>query len=370
MDFSKLRSEFPTLNEMVYLDIAYGNPLPNCARDAMIEFLTLQQRKGVSVARSAAFGVIDGLRDKFGALIGASPSEVAFVKNTSEGLNLAANGIAFRRGDNVVLNELEHPNNTHCWLRLQEKGVNVRVARQENGRLDLGDLERMVDDDTRAMAVSSTTNLGFRFDLERLGEICGEHSCHLVVDAIQSLGIESLDVKSLSVDMLSSSTHKGLLGPHGIGFFYCSEEIIEDMEPMSVAGTCYESSASGEKKLKKTAARFEGGNYNYAGVYGASAGLNLVLDLELGGAADRCFSLAEAFREGLRGAGCVVHDSPVEDERSHIVVFSHPSFSCGELGERLERSSVRVSTHYGVVRASFAPFNDASDVEAAIEALG
>jgi selenocysteine lyase/cysteine desulfurase len=120
-----------------------------------------------------------------------------------------------------------------------------------------------------------------------------------VVDAIQSLGVEPLDVRSLGVDVLSSSAHKGLLGPHGIGFFYCSGELIEDMEPMSVAGTCYESSASGEKTLKKTAARFEGGNYNYAGVYGASAGLDLVL--ELGGAAERCFSLAEAFREGVRG---------------------------------------------------------------------
>jgi selenocysteine lyase/cysteine desulfurase len=364
MDLSKLRSEFPTLNEMVYIDIAYGNPLPNRVRDAMIEFLTLQQRKGVSVARSAAFEVVDGLREKFGALVGASPSEVAFVKNTSEGLNLAANGIAFRRGDNVVLNELEHPNNTHCWLRLREKGVDVRVARQEDGRLDLGNLERMVDDDTKVVAVSSTTNLGFRFDLERLGKICGEHSCRLVVDAIQSLGIEPLDVKSLGVDVLSSSAHKGLLGPHGIGFFYCSGEMIEDVEPMSVAGTCYESSASGEKTLKKTAARFEGGNYNYAGVYGASAGL------ELGEVAERCFSLAEAFREGVRGAGCAVHDSPVEEERSHIVVFSHPRLSCEELGERLERSGVRVSTHYGEVRASFAPFNDASDVEAAVEAVG
>jgi selenocysteine lyase/cysteine desulfurase len=368
MNISRLRSEFPTLNEMVYIDIAYGNPLPNRARDAMIEFLSLQQREGVSVARSAAFGVVDGLREKFGTFVGASPSEVAFVKNTSEGLNIAASGIAFRRGDNVVLNELEHPNNTHCWLRLREKGVDVRVVRQEGGRLDLGDLERMVDDDTRVVAVSSTTNLGFRFDLERLGEICGKHSCLLVVDAIQSLGVEPLDVRSLGVDVLSSSAHKGLLGPHGIGFFYCSGELIEDMEPMSVAGTCYESSASGEKTLKKTAARFEGGNYNYAGVYGASAGLDLVL--ELGGAAERCLSLAEAFREGVRGAGCAVHDSPVEDERSHIVVFSHPSLSCEELGGKLERSGVRVSTHYGVVRASFAPFNDASDVEAAVEAVG
>ena len=365
-----MRSEFPTLNEMVYLDIAYGNPLPDCAREAMMEFLNLQQCEGVSVARSTAFGVINGLREKFGDLIGASPSEVAFVKNTSEGLNLAASGIAFQGGDNLVLNELEHPNNTHCWLRLREKGVDVRVEQQKNGRLDLEELDRMVDDDTRAVAVSSTTNLGFRFDLERLGEICGEHSCHLVVDAIQSLGVEPMDVKSLGVDMVSSSAHKGLLGPHGIGFFYCNGDIIEEMEPMSVAGTCYESSASGEKTLKKTAERFEGGNYNYAGVYGASAGLDLVLDLDLGGVARHCFKLAEAFREGLRDAGCVVQDSPVEDERSHIVVFSHPKISCGELGERLERSRVRVSTHYGVVRASFAPFNDASDVEAALKAVG
>jgi len=366
----EVRSEFPIVKAMTYFDIAYGNPLPNCARKNMTHFLSILQKKGCSIARANAYEKLDEARNKFANLINAKPSEIALVKNTSEGLNIAANGIKYEPGDNVVLNELEHLNNMFCWIRLRKKGVEIRIVPQKNGIVELNDISSNVDERTKALSIASTTNLGFRFDLQKLGKICKKVSAYLVVDAIQSLGLEPLDVKKLGVDMLSSSAHKGLLGPHGIGFFYCNEDILDDIEPMSVARISYENIEDPKNaNLKHSAEKFEGGNYNYAGIYGVAAGLNLLAKMDIEEVKRHSFELSEKFREGLMSMGANVTNSLNKEERSHIVTFNLPGKPIEEVKKLLEKNRIRISTHYGIVRASFAHYNTISEVENSLEII-
>jgi len=370
LKINEIRTQFPIVNEMAYFDIAYGNPLPKCTRDAMTLFMSILQKKGCSIARAKAYEKLDEARYNFANLINASVSEIAFVKNTSEGLNFAANGIQFNPGDNVVLNELEHLNNTFCWLRLRKKDVEVRIVPQNNGIVEVDEIASNVDSRTKAVAVASTTNLGFRFDLEKLGKICKENSAYFIVDAIQSLGIEPLDVKKVGVDMLSSSAHKGLLGPHGIGFFYCNEEILDEIEPLNVARTCYEPFEDPRTaKLKYSAVKFEGGNYNYAGVYGVAAGLKLLEQMDIDEVAKHSFELSEKFRKELITLGVNVTNSPKKEERSHIVTFNLPGKSVEKVKNILDENNVRVSAHYGVVRASFTHYNTIDEVKKALKIL-
>lgn len=367
----QLRSEFPVMERLTYLDMAYGNPLANSVRTAMEEYMEAFQRDGVSVARARAYGVLDEVRAKFAALVGAEASEVAFVKNTSEGLNIAAAGLRIAAGDNVVLNELEHPNNTHCWNLLREKGVEVRTVPQRMGRVDVEDIIAAIDSKTRAVAVASTTNMGFRFDLERIGKACHEESALLIVDAVQSLGIEPFDAKKAGVDVFSTSAHKGLLGPHGIGFLCCNEEALGEINPPYVAGISYEKApGTGEAILKRTAARFEYGNYNYMGGYAMVAALGILEKVGIEAIYGHCLELTNVFREGIHDLGVTVLDSPVESERTNIVAFKVEGRESAEVRERLLERDVMLSAHYGDLRASFALFNNESDVEIALEALG
>jgi cysteine desulfurase/selenocysteine lyase len=367
----ELRSEFPVLKRLTYLDMAYGNPLANSVRTAMEEYMEAFQRDGVSVARARAYGVLDEVRAKFAALVGAEASEVAFVKNTSEGLNIAASGLHVEAGDNVVLNELEHPNNTHCWNLLREKGVEVRTVPQRMGRVDVEDINAAIDSKTRAVAVASTTNMGFRFDLERIGKACHEESALLIVDAVQSLGIEPFDAKKAGVDVFSTSAHKGLLGPHGIGFFCCNEEALGEINPPYVAGISYEKApGTGEAMLKRTAARFEYGNYNYMGGYAMVAALGILEKVGIEAIYGHCLEMTNVFREGIHDLGVTVLDSPVESERTNIIAFKVEGRESAEVRERLLERDVMLSAHYGDLRASFALFNNESDVEIALEALG
>ncbi len=366
-----LRSEFPVVEEMIYLDMAYGNPLAMSVRRAMEEYMEAFQRDGVSVARARAYGVLEEVRARFAALVGADASEVAFVKNTSEGLNISAAGLRLEAGDNVVLNELEHPNNTHCWNLLRGKGVEIRTVPQKDGRVQVDDINAAIDSKTRAVAIASTTNMGFRFDLERIGRACHEQSALLVVDAVQSLGIEPLDVKTTGVDVLSASAHKGLLGPHGIGFLYCSEEALREIDPPYVAGISYEKApGTGESRLKETAARFEYGNYNYLGGHGMVPALGILEKVGVENIHSHCLELANVFRGGIGDIGVEVLDSPVESERTNIVAFKVEGRESADVRQQLLERHVMLSAHYGDLRASFALFNNRSDVEIALDTLG
>ena len=192
LDFTEIKSEFPITNEMVFLDIAFGNPLPNCVVNAINTFLLDVQKRGILKNEYLEKG--ENVRKKFSSLINAQPSEIAFVKNTSEGLNIAANGIKFNRGDNVIINELEHGSNFYPWINLRKKNVNVKIVPQRNGDLKLEDIETMIDSKTKAVSISSIQYQGFKVDLKKLSKICRENSVYLVVDAIQSLGNEPMDV--------------------------------------------------------------------------------------------------------------------------------------------------------------------------------
>jgi selenocysteine lyase/cysteine desulfurase len=366
----EIRSEFPIVNEMAYFDIAYGNSLPNCVREAMILFMSISQKNGVLTTHGHTREKIQETRLSFAKLINAQTSEIAFVKNTSEGLNFAANGIKFNEGNNVVINELEHKNNIFCWLRLRKKGVEIRIVPQKNGRIEISDIANYVDSKTKVVAISSTTNLGFRFDLLKLGKICRENSSYLVVDAIQSLGIEPLDVKKAGVSILSSSSHKGLLGPHGVGFFYCSDEIIDEIESTNVAGSCYEPSNNPRNaKLKHSAERFEGGNYNEVGICGVAAALEFIGKMDMVAVAKHSFALSEKFRDGLSTLGVNVTSSPIKAERSHIVTFNIANKTIPEIIEVMEINRIRVSGHYGVIRASFAHYNTEEEVDRALTVI-
>ena len=366
-----LRSEFPVVGEMIYLDMAYGNPLAMSVRRAMEAYMEAFQRDGVSVARARAYGVLEAVRERFAALVGADASEIAFVKNTSEGLNITAAGLRMEAGDNVVLNALEHPNNTHCWNLLRKKGVEVRTVPQKDGRVEVDDINAVIDSKTRAVAIASTTNMGFRFDLERIGRACHEQSALLVVDAVQSLGIEPLDVKATGVDVFSASAHKGLLGPHGFGFYYCSKGALEEITPPYVAGISYEqASGAGEARLKDTAAKFEYGNYNYLGGHGMVPALGILENVGIGNIHRHCLELADLFRGGLDDLGVTLLDSPNPEERTNIVAFKVEGWGSAEFREELLKEKVMLSAHYGDLRASFAPFNIENEVETALGEIG
>jgi selenocysteine lyase/cysteine desulfurase len=234
----ELRSLFPITNRAIYLNHAAVSPLPTPTVEA-IESQLKDVRDNGSINFRSWIAVKERARSLLAELLGARPEQVAFMRNTSDSLSTVANGLDWRTGQNVVTFRREFPANIYPWLRLRDIfGVEVRMCEERNGRVDMEELENLVDENTRVIAISHVQFAsGFRANLERLGRIARKRDALLVVDVIQSLGVLPLNVEAELVDVAAGASHKWLLGPEGVGYLYLSDRARERLQPTLVGWT-------------------------------------------------------------------------------------------------------------------------------------
>ena len=214
-------------------------------------------------------------------MIGAHPEEIALVGNTTAGISLVAEGIDWRPGDNVVTLADEFPSNVYPWFNLASRGVETRrVPTDVSGRLDIDQLAEACDERTRVVTVSWIGfATGYRHDVKRIASIAHEQGALMFLDAIQGLGVFPLDVNEMGIDFLAADGHKWMLGPEGAGIAYIRREHLEKLRPIGVG---WHSVMPGqdythiELNLRPTAARYEGGSQNNAGMLAFGASLELL----------------------------------------------------------------------------------------------
>ena len=167
------RAQFPIVESHIYFDIANMNSPPACVTNVIAAFFTgLQERGG---DKNAWLAEIESTRRKAATLLGCDAGEIAFCKNTSEALNIAANAIAWQPGDNAVVPVSEHPNNVFPWLNLRRRGVEVRMVPDDGGCLNADTLRPHIDARTRAVAVADVAfHPGQRNDLDSISALCSE----------------------------------------------------------------------------------------------------------------------------------------------------------------------------------------------------
>jgi len=173
-----LRAEFPTLAHWTYLDVARKTVAPRCQERALQEYTRdVYENAG---ADAWAAGNVAATRATLAQLLGAKPSEIAFTKNTTEGLNIAAHAFDLRPGDNIVLTNMEHPANVWVWKHWEAKGVEIRYAQHRNSRLPLSAFEEQIDERTRVVSTAYVTyGNGYRVNVPELGRLCRERGIRL-----------------------------------------------------------------------------------------------------------------------------------------------------------------------------------------------
>jgi selenocysteine lyase/cysteine desulfurase len=361
-DFARVREAFPAAKQVTYLDLANKNILPQPVIDGIGRFL--QDASLTGGDKDGWKQVVEETRAEVAGLIGADAAEIAFVKNTSEGLNVAARGLGLERGDVVILNDLEHPNNVYPWLALARHGVEVRWVRSRAGRIPLEDLERQMAQGARVVAVSHVTSAtGFRTDLAALGRACRRHGVRLVVDAIQSAGVVPVDVGAAGVDVLACGAHKGLLGVHGVGVLYCRRELMRSMTPVYAARDSMSPSAAAALELRfaEDARRFEIGNPNYLGIHALRAGVRFVRGIGVEAIEARVLELSRLLLDGLRARGIASATPAAASERAGIV-----SVRVGDPDETVRRLAARgivASVKGGALRVTPHVYNTEEEIE-------
>ncbi len=370
-DWAAIRKEFPTLANWTYLDVARKTAAPRCQERAMQEYCRDVYENAGADAWSAVN--VAKTRGIMAQLLGAKPAEIAFTKNTTEGLNIAAHGFDLKPGDNIVLTNLEHMANVWVWKHWEKKGVELRFARHRNWRLPLDAFLEQMDARTRVVSTAYVTyGNGYRVNLPELGRACRERSVRLVVDGVQAAGILAAPLSELGADIVSIGGHKGLFGLTGSGVVYCREALVNELwtefikQPETAPAA--RAHANSQFDYVRTAHRFEGGNPNFLGLRVFRHGAEFIQSIGLANIERRVRELTTACLKLLKAAGLASH-TPVEwEERAQIINVPVPNAE--ELMERLrEKHRVIVNVKDGALRLSMSFCNNEDDLERAISAL-
>ena len=225
------KADFNMAPGYTYISGAYTHPMPIAAAEAYRRVVDRRSTVGTPATAPAAPSSPAPVNPKaaFAALINAKPSEISYIPNTSTGENLVVEclGIAANAG-NVVTDALHFEGALVHLMELKKRGLDLRiVAPREDGRIDMKDLERVVDRNTKLVEVSLVSMYnGFQHDLKAVCALAHAHGAYVYADIIQGVGAVPLDVRATGLDFAATSSYKWLMGDFGLGFLFIREELL------------------------------------------------------------------------------------------------------------------------------------------------
>jgi selenocysteine lyase/cysteine desulfurase len=372
VDWLALREEFPVTHRWAFFDHAAVAPLSARAQRALAEYATdLAENGDVNAARWERR--IEEVRRSAGRLLNADPLDIAFVKNTSEGIGIIAEGFPWKLGDNVVTAAEEYPANIYPWMNLASRGVEFRAVPSRDGRLWIDDLRAALDGRTRLVSLSFVEFAsGFRNDLDALSNLCRERGVYFCVDGIQGLGVLPLDVRRTPVDFVAADGHKWLLGPEGAGILYIRRDLVEMLRPVGVGWNSVVGSRDFSRidfRLKPHAGRWESGSLNVAGITALGASLELLLDIGIPAIAGRTLELTDSLCEKAARAGLEVFSSRRPEDKSAIVSLTVPGGDVRRLVRRCRGEGAVINQRAGRIRVSPHCYNTLEEFDRLLELL-
>jgi cysteine desulfurase/selenocysteine lyase len=373
-------TEFPILKHWDFFNHAGVAPVPHRTAAAMA--LHAAQSEAYAYVGQNWYTEIEKLRILTASILNAHRDEIAFVKNTSEGISIVASGLDWQWGDRIVATGVEYPANIYPWMEVaRSRGAKLIMVAEEtdtDGRKFVPVekiLHEAADPRTRLVSLSHVEFAsGQRHDLATIGAFCRRHGKLFNVDAIQSIGILPVDVKAMHIDYLSADGHKWMLGPEGAGIFYCRRELIERTRPLMVGWMNVinaEQYGSYNYILKSDAGRFECGTYNVPGLIGMKASLELLFSrVGLDAISARVKHLTDRLIAGLAAKGYHILSPRGESNWSGIVSFESKKHDHAALFRMLRKDHrTEIALREGRLRAAPHFYNTDEQIDRLIEHL-
>ncbi len=353
---STLNDEFPQIDGLRYLNHAAVAPWPRRATEAVAAFAQQNMTLG---ARDYPqwLAVETRLRARLTRMLNAPTSaDIALVKNTSEALSFVAFGLDWKPGDQIVISDEEFPSNRVVWEALEPKGVEV-IQVSLKGDDPEGALLAACGPKVRLMAISAVQYAsGLRLDLRRLGEGCEERGVLLCIDAIQQLGAMPFDVQQYRCAFAMADGHKWLLGPEGLGVFYCRSDLRPTLKLHEYGWHMLEHAGDYDRtdwQPARSARRFECGSPNLLGAMALEASLSLLEEVGMTEVGQALAERLDQLQEGLLAMPGVRLLSPTDPvRRAGIMTFTLDGVDNADLFERLKAEQIVCALRGGGVRLS------------------
>jgi cysteine desulfurase/selenocysteine lyase len=362
----------PVARRWAYFDHAAVAPVSGPAAAAMQTWVEQSVAEGDTMWPEWG-RQLKSMRQSAANLIGASTDEITLVPNTTAGINLVAEGLDWRPGDNLVTLADEYPSNLYPWMHLADRGVETRRVPTADGVVDYDQLADHCDERTRLITVSWVAfSNGCRRDLDAIAKIAARKGALLFVDAIQGFGVFPLDVRQTPIDFLAADGHKWMLGPEGAGIAYIRRDRLPLLRATAVGAHSVVHAFDYthiELKLKQDASRYEGGSLNVPGMLGLGASIDLLQSLGVDNVAAAIFDVTDLICCELQQLGLSVISPRNGEQRSGIVSFEFPAADVTAVRRHCLDRNVALACRAGRIRVSAHAYNDADDVGRLIEAL-
>lgn len=354
--------DFPSLANRVYLNSAAEGIPPQQVIDALNHYA---QDKVVGMdGRLLHQEQWNQAREKVASFLGFTPDDIGICSCSSEAYNLVYMALRLKAGDEVVVNDLDFPSGTTPWLAGQT-GATVKVWRNRNGVLDTTDLQPLLSARTRLVNISLVSFYnGFYLDLDEVSQIVRSRSnAILAVDVTQALARYPLDLRK--VDLVVSSTHKWMLGPHGGGLVAINPERADELT-VPAGGwfnleNAFDESRFTQLEVKRGAASYMVGMPNYAAIYGINAALGYIASIGVEAIEKQANSLAERCRGEIAQLPVELLGEAKPARMSGIISFKHPDYE--RINNYLHKENIHVMSHAGRMRVAIHGYNTEDDID-------
>jgi selenocysteine lyase/cysteine desulfurase len=373
------KAGFAVSKSEICLNNARWHPISLGATRAVQQYLDYKATGG-GVAADYGSDLQNRAKQQFARLIGAKPAEVSFVPSTTVGENLVATAIDLpHSGGNVVTDALHFEGSLYQYGELSKQGLELRIARPHEWRIDRKDLDRLIDAKTKLVAVSAVSMInGFQHDLKAVCDLAHSRGALVYADAVQAVGAVPVDVRASGVDFLACSSYKWLMGDMGLGFLYVREDLLDQMQRSQygfrqltrVEYHVFPYDPPGEAVMDWTASPSAGGHFEVGTISNTTAAcLNYSLDYILQLGVEKIQAHRQPLLRRLQTELPRLGFQPMTpaDCTSPIVTFAKESTR--ELSQRLKQARVDIAVYPHRVRISPSVYNDAADIDKLLAAL-
>lgn len=376
----EIRNQFPAALTCTYFDVAYDCGGALWSKAACEKYFSDWARAAAEnqrggPGRAAFFEHLDHGRELINTLIGGTgASQIAYTRNTNEGMNALIQGFDFQPGDNIVTDAGEHPSVLMPALNAKHtKGIEVRILPERaDKKIPAEELIALADRHTRMICVSHVQSAtGWCLDLKTLGSWCRAHGVFLLVDAIQSLGQKPFYAEEWGVDAVTASSYKGLCGVESTGFVYATKELLKHVWPVYTAAGFYMAKDGNEDVLickdETHARKLENSSLDNLGGYIIHDSLEKLLAIGIDNIWSHINGLYHLLYSEIKAMGYEILSSENDDEHGSSLVLSGDGLE--ELFQFLRERNIALTFGHGLLRISVGVFNNEEDARILLKAM-
>lgn len=353
-----IRHDFPILNqtvngqELLYFDSAATSQKPQYVIDSLVNYYqnnNANVHRGIYELSERATQQYEQARDKVQKFIHAQKrEEVLFTRGTTESLNWLASTYGaenVKQGDEILISYMEHHSNIVPWQQLAQRvGAHLKyVELNDDGTLNMADLERKITDKTKIVSITHASNvLGVVNPIKKIAKIAHKHDAIMIADGAQSVPHMRVDVQDMDVDFFAFSGHK-MLGPTGIGVLYGKYDILENMKPAQFGGEMIELVDLQEATFQPSPWRFEAGTPNIAGAIALGSAIDYLTNIGMKEVENYEQSLVDYALPKLKSiAGVTIYGPQNSEQHSGVIAFNLAGVHAHDLATALDQEGIEV----------------------------